>query len=503
MPHRFVFAHRLILLGVVFAAACSDSPTDPTPTTPATPTEPAAPAIQREMRGLWVATVANIDWPTRTTLTAEQQRAELVDILTRAAATGINTIVFQVRPAGDAVYPSSLEPWASLLTGTQGRDPGYDPLAFAVQEAHARGMELHAWVNPFRAGNTADTARLAQSHLFRTRRDLVRVYGTQIWMDPGEPDVQDHSMRVVADIVSRYDIDGIHADDYFYPYVQNDAAGRPIPFPDDATYARYGAGLTRDDWRRANVDRFIERLYREIHAIKPTIKVGISPFGIWRPGNPPGVQGLDAYASIYADSRKWLRQGWVDYLAPQLYWAISAPQQSYPALLDWWLEQNTQGRHVWPGLAAYRVNNGTASAFSLQEIPDQIRLTRTTRPAGTGHILYNTSWTLKQNGGVLAATLAGDLYREAALVPASPWLDATPPGAPSLSFSAGTVQITSAAGEPARWWAVRQRAGSTWKARVLFGDQRTLLVDAGVDRVLVQAVDQAGNLSTATEWRRP
>ncbi len=454
------------------------------------------------MRGLWVATVANIDWPTRTTLTADLQRAELVDILTRAAATGINTIVFQVRPAGDAVYPSSLEPWASLLTGTQGRDPGYDPLAFAIQEAHARGMELHAWVNPFRAGNTADTAKLASSHLFRTRRDLVRVYGTQIWMDPGEPDVQDHSMRVVADIVSRYDIDGIHADDYFYPYLQRDAAGRLIPFPDDATYARHGAGMARDNWRRANVDRFIERLYREAHAIKPTLKVGISPFGIWRPGNPPGVQGLDAYTEIYADSRKWLQQGWVDYLAPQLYWAISAPQQSYPALLDWWMEQNTRGRHVWPGLAAYRVNNGTASAFSLQEIPDQIRLTRT-RPAGTGHLLYNTTWTLKQNGGALAATLAGDLYRDAALVPASPWLDATPPGAPSLTLSGSALQITPASGEPARWWAVRQRASGTWTAHVLFGDQRAVAIGAGVDRVLVQAADQAGNLGAAAEWRRP
>ena len=502
MPNHAVFARCVLLLGVVFAAACSgDSPTDPPPPPPVTPIDPAAPAIQREMRGLWVATVANIDWPTRTTLTADQQRAEMVDIMTRAAATGINTIVFQVRPAGDAVYPSSLEPWASLLTGTQGKDPGYDPLAFAIQEAHARGMELHAWVNPFHAGNTADTAKLASSHLFRTRRDLIRVYGTQIWMDPGEPDVQDHAMRVITDIVSRYDIDGIHADDYFYPYVQRNAAGQLIPFPDDATYARYGAGLARADWRRANVDRFVERLYREAHAIKPTIKVGISPFGIWRPGNPPGVQGLDAYAEIYADSRKWLQQGWVDYLAPQLYWAISAPQQSFPALLDWWMTQNTRERHVWPGLAAYRVNNGTASAFSMQEIPDQIRLTRS-RPAGTGHILYNTSWTLKQNGGALATALAGDVYREAALVPASPWLDATPPGAPTLSISGNAVQITPASGEPARWWAVRQRAGGAWTTRVLFGDQRAVAIDASVDRVLVQAVDQAGNLSAAAEWRR-
>jgi uncharacterized lipoprotein YddW (UPF0748 family) len=495
----------LVVIMAFAAAACggaSDGVTTPTPVTPA---DTAAPAIVREMRGLWIATVANIDWPSRATLTADQQRAELDDILTRAAATRINTIVFQVRPAADAVYQSSLEPWASLLTGTQGTSPGYDPLAFAIQEAHARGLEVHAWVNPFRAGNTADTLRLAKTHLFSTRRDLVRVYGSNIWLDPGEPDVQDHSIRVITDIVNRYDIDGIHADDYFYPYVVNDAEGRPIPFPDDATYSTFGTGLARDDWRRANIDRFVERMYREVHAVKPAIKVGISPFGIWRPGFPAGVQGLDAFATIYADSRKWLQQGWVDYLAPQLYWAISAPQQSYPALLDWWIEQSGQSaqrRHVWPGLAAYRVNNGTSSAFSMQEIPDQIRLTRT-RPAGTGHLLYNTTWTLKQNTGALAATLATDLYTSVALVPASPWLDSTAPGAPTVSVAGITLAIAPGAGETARWWAVRLHSAGGWTARVLFGSERTLVIDGGTDRVSAQAVDQAGNLGAAAEWKKP
>ena len=509
MFRRRVGPSGALILGAL-AIACSGAPTTitapgtvaPPVTPPVTTPDTNPPAFLREMRGMWIATVANIDWPTRATLTADQQRAEMVDILARATATGINAIVLQVRPAADAVYRSSIEPWAMLLTGTQGTDPGYDPLDFAIQEAHARGLELHAWVNPFRAGNTSDTARMAVSHLWNARRDLVRVYGGNIWLDPGEPDVQDHSIRVITDIVRRYDVDAIHADDYFYPYVVNDAAGRPLAFPDDATYARYGGGMARDDWRRANVDRFVERLYREAHAIKPTIKVGISPFGIWRPGNPPGVQGLDAFASIYADSRKWLQQGWVDYLAPQLYWAISAPQQSYPALLDWWIAQNTMGRHVWPGLAAYRVNNGTSTAYTIQEIPDQIRLTRT-RPTGTGHLLYNTTWTLKQGGGALATTLAGDLYRSTALVPAFPWLDATPPGAPALGLAVGALQITPAAGEAARWWTVRSRTSSAWTARVLFGTERMVAIDASVNRVLVQAVDQAGNVSAVTEWRRP
>jgi uncharacterized lipoprotein YddW (UPF0748 family) len=498
---RWLCRSAVLVFAGVFAA-CSDSgitgpPTQPPPVT----TDPEPPALQREMRGLWIATVANIDWPSGNSLSADQQRAELVDIMSRAELLGINAIVLQVRPAGDALYASSLEPWGAMLTGAQGRDPGYDPLAFAVEQAHLRGLELHAWINPFRAGNTSDTIRLASSHLFKTRRDLIRIYGTQIWMDPGEPDVQEHSMRVITDIVRRYDIDALHADDYFYPYVQNDAAGRAIAFPDSATYARYGGSLLRDDWRRANIDRFVERLYREVHALKPTIKLGISPFGIWRPNNPPGVQGLDAYASIYADSRKWLQQGWVDYLAPQLYWAISAPQQSYPALLDWWLGQNIMGRHVWPGLAAYRVNNGTSSAFTLEEIPNQIRLTRL-RPAGTGHILYNTTWTLKQNGGAVASALAVDPYLNRAVVPASSWLDSTPPPAPTLSASGNTIQIAPGSGESARWWVVRRRSGSRWTNRTLFGTERTVTIDASIDRVLVHAADQAMNLSTAVEWRR-
>ncbi|HEX2722053.1 MAG TPA: family 10 glycosylhydrolase [Gemmatimonadaceae bacterium] len=489
------------ILLLVAAAACSGSGGDIIGPPPPVPTDTAAPPLQREMRGLWVATVANIDWPSGRNLSADQQKAELIDILARAKTAGINTIVFQVRPAGDAVYQSSLEPWASLLSGAQGTNPGYDPLAFAIQEAHARGMELHAWINPFRAGNTADTASMVAPHLFKTRRDLIRIYGGNIWMDPGEPDVQDHSMRVVLDIVRRYDIDGIHADDYFYPYVVNDNAGKPVAFPDDATWSKYGTGLPRDDWRRANIDRFVERLYREVHAVKPVVKVGISPFGIWRPGFPAGIAGLDAYATIYADSRKWLQQGWVDYLAPQLYWSIAAPQQSYTALLDWWLAQSTMARHVWPGLAAYKVNDGTTSAFSSQEIPDQIRATRL-RQGGTGNLLYNTSWTLKRNGGALANTLAGDLYRTSALVPASSWLDATPPPAPAIAIASDILQIRPGLGETPRWWALRIHASSTWTTRILFGTDRTLSLPSGADRVLVQSADAAGNVSAAAEWRR-
>jgi uncharacterized lipoprotein YddW (UPF0748 family) len=490
--HRRRTRRWLPVLAVLTACSSSKDITGPPPAVIAPDTNP--PAIQREMRGLWVATVANIDWPSRSTLTADQQRAELTSILDRAAAAGFNAIIFHVRPAADAVYRSSIEPWAAMLSGTQGTDPGYDPLAFAVQQAHARGLQLHAWINPFRAGNTADSARLSPGHVFTVRRDLVRVYGSQLWLDPGEPEVHDHVMRVISDIAQRYDVDGIHADDYFYPYPETDASNRTIVFADAATYARTGNGLTLADWRRANVDRFVERMYREVHAIKPSLAVGISPFGIWRPGSPTGVVGLDAYASIYADSRKWLREGWVDYLAPQLYWSIAAPQQSFPALLDWWMQENTRGRHVWPGLAAYRVADGTSSAFGTNEITSQVSLTRS-RPAGSGHLLYNTTSTLTRNGGAVAASLASDLYRTRAVPPAYAWLDGTPPPPPTITVAGSLLTITPGSGEATRWWAIRSRSSTGWATKVVFGDQRTIALPAGTTRVIVNAIDVAGNSS--------
>lgn len=503
---------RLLCTPIVIAAlaaltACSggssivDVVTPPVVPPPVTPTDTTPPIIQREMRGVWIATVANIDWPTRTGLTVPQQQAELIDLLDRASAAGLNAVMFHVRPAADAVYRSTLEPWAAMLSGVQGADPGFDPLDFAVTEAHARGLELHAWINPFRAGNSRDSANLAPNHLFKSRRDLARVYGTQLWLDPGEPAIHDHVMNVVSDIVRRYDIDGVHADDYFYPYQENDAAGKLIDFPDSGSYARSGSTLSRADWRRENVNRFVERMYREVHVIKPNIKVGISPFGIWRPGNPTGINGLDAYATIYADSRKWLQQGWVDYLAPQLYWAIGATAQSYPALLDWWIAQSTLGRPVWPGLASYRVADGTASAFTSAEIPNQITMTRA-RVAGTGHMLYNANTTLKKSGGAVAASLSA-LYAQRALVPSSPWLDASPPATPALGVAARVVQFTPGAGEAVRWWVVRSHTSSGWQTRVLFGTVRSVTLSETPDRVLVNAVDQAGNLSSVTEWRAP
>lgn len=454
------------------------------------------------MRAIWIATVKNIDWPSTDSVPAEQQRAEMIDILDRAAAAGFNTVVFQVRPAATALYRSQLEPWARELTGRQGTDPGYDPLEFTVAEAHARGLEVHVWLNPFRAGTDADTV-LAPNHLRNTRPELVKQYGAQLWLDPGEPEAREHTARVIQDIVKRYEVDGIHVDDYFYPYQVRDTVTRQnVDFPDSGSYARSGSTLSRNDWRRENIDKFVERMYTDAHAIRPTIKVGISPFGIWRPGYPEGVCCFDAYESIYADSRKWLREGWVDYFTPQLYWAISAPQQPFGKILDWWIAENVKERHIWPGLADYRVSN-RPNSLSPSEMPDQIRLTRS-RPGAPGQVYFNTTSTLKRNLAVLDSIKL--LYAQRALVPAFPWLDNTPPPAPTLTVTGKTVQVAST--ETPRFWLVQaqSRGGwfrkARWTSRVVGGDSKSIALDFEPQRVRVNAIDPAGNMGPTADYTR-
>ena len=349
--------------------------------------EVAPPKPLREFRGVWVATVANIDWPSKPGLTTADQKKELLVILDRCVQLRLNAVLFQVRPACDAMYASKLEPWSEYLTGTMGRAPSpfYDPLEFAVSEAHKRGLELHAWFNPYRAHHYQSISPISANHISKTRPYLVRHYGKYLWLDPGEREVQDYSLSVVMDVVKRYDIDGVHFDDYFYPYDEKNAAGRTVDFPDEASWRKYGAKgkLGRDDWRRANVNQFVERVYQSIKAAKPWVKFGISPFGIWRPGFPAPVKGYDAFAKIYADSRLWLVNGWVDYFAPQLYWPIDAHDQSFPVLLDWWTQQNPKDRAIVAGLAA-----SSADKWKPDEIPNQIQATRRQKGAD-GYALYS------------------------------------------------------------------------------------------------------------------
>jgi uncharacterized lipoprotein YddW (UPF0748 family) len=465
----------LRLFGFVFLAACSSATTVPSP-------DGGPPPVAREMRGVWIATVRNIDWPSSDRLSPDNQRSELVDILERAKAAGLNAVFFQVRPAADALYESDLEPWSKYLSGRQGVDPGYDPLAFAIEQAHARGLELHAWINPFRAGRDArDTNALAPSHQWNTKRHLVKVYGDQLWLDPGEPEAFEHSLAVVKDLVRRYDVDGIHMDDYFYPYpVRDSALGGNLAFPDDGSYGRSGSRLPLDDWRRDNIDRFVRRMYIESHAIKPQMKVSISPFGIWRPNNPPGSCCFDQYGLLYADARKWLREGWVDFFVPQLYWPIAAPQQRFEQLLDWWIAESVQGRYVWPGLATYRAA-ALSNNFAHDEVARQVALTRS-RAMAPGHVHFNATTTLKRDNGVLATLTP--LYAHPALVPAMTWLPASPDLRP-------------------RFWVVQSHFGgglfrrARWTTRIISGDS-TATGEAGAQRVFARPVDRAGRVGAPT-----
>jgi uncharacterized lipoprotein YddW (UPF0748 family) len=493
-------------------AACVPAPRpgpSPEPAAPALPApadDPvppdAPPAVAREFRGAWVASVANIDWPSRPGLTSAQQQGELIAILDRAVELRLNAIVLQVRPAADAFYASPYEPWSEYLTGTMGRapEPFYDPLEFAVTEAHRRGLELHAWFNPYRARHPTGRSAASANHLSRTRPDLVRSYGGFLWMDPGEPEVQDHSLRVILDVVRRYDLDGVHIDDYFYPYPVNDAAGRPIPFPDDASWQRYrreGGTLARDDWRRENVDRFIERLHGEIKREKPWVRFGISPFGIWRPGHPPGIRGFDQFGLLYADARRWLQEGWVDYFTPQLYWPIAQTEQSYPVLLRWWVEQNTHGRHIWPGNFTSRIVTGAQPLWRAAEVIDQIESTRR-QPGATGNVHFSMRALMTDPDG-LATRLRMESYAAPALPPATPWLGSGTPGAPAARreiFGAGgslRLAFEPGAGNAPMWWIVRLRTADGWSTEILPGWRRDVHPVAGsAEWASVTAVDRLG-----------
>jgi uncharacterized lipoprotein YddW (UPF0748 family) len=454
----------------------------------------------REFRGVWVATVANMDWPSKPGLSTWDQQRELLAILDRATSLGLNAIIFHVRPGGDAFYASPYEPWSQFITGRQGRapEPPWDPLAFAIDAAHKRGLELHAWFNPYRAAYLHDTA-FASTHIVRARPDLVHPYGRFLWMDPGNPEVRRRTIRAIVDVVKRYDVDGVHIDDYFYPYPENDASGKPIDFPDADTYARYkkaGGTLAKPDWRRANVDTLVATIYRSVHAAKPWVKVGISPFGIWRPGNPPQIRGFDAFAQLAANSKLWLEKGWADYLAPQLYWAIRPPDQSFPVLLDWWLSQNTQHRHVWPGLASYRVGDPGPGRIPAQEIVEQIDTVRA-RDRDMGHIHFNMA-ALVRDPDSLAEKLA-PLYAQPALVPASPWLGARAPARPTVRVAresaTGDLQVRLASGDQSSvWlWTVRSLGASSWTSEVLPGWLKThRLEDPASKRVVVTAVSRTG-----------
>ncbi len=470
------------------------------------------PQPTREFRGAWIATVANIDWPSRPGLTSSQQQAELTAMLDRAASLKLNAVILQVRPAADALYASAYEPWSEFLTGEMGKapSPNYDPLAFAVDEAHKRGIELHAWFNPYRARHAQSKSPVAANHVSKAHPDWVKKYGKYLWLDPGETEVQDYTVNVIMDVVKRYDIDGVHLDDYFYPYPEQNGR-RTIDFPDASSWQKYqqtGGKLSRDDWRRDNINKLVQHLYQAIKQEKPWVKFGISPFGIWRPGYPAqtksanGGEPFDAYNQIYADSRQWLINGWLDYFSPQLYWKIDKAQQSYPMLLDWWIQQNQLGRHIWPGNFTSRVGDRSAAAWPANEILSQIKSTRNSA-GSTGNIHYSMK-PIMQNRDRISNLLEKEAYSTPALIPASPWLDKTQPAQPTLNVerdvTTGKInKLTwqSPAPEKAWLWVMQTKTGNQWNTTILPGSQTSYLFNSAnsptkIDSVAISAVNRYG-----------
>lgn len=373
-----------------------------------------------EFRGVWIASVDNIDWPRRGQTNPENQRAEFIRQLDMHQRNGLNAAVVQVRPAADAFYPSPYEPWSQWLTGTQGKAPSpyYDPLQFTIDEAHKRGMEYHAWVNPYRANFSVGRASISANHVTRQHPDWFLKYGSTLYFDPGNKEAQAWVVNVIKDIVTRYDVDAIHMDDYFYPYR---IAGKE--FPDTASYRKYGAGMARDDWRRSNTDSIILKLTTAIHEAKPWVKFGISPFGVWRnkskdPDGSDTKAGVTNYDDLYADILLWLKNGWIDYVAPQVYWEFSQKNAPFAPIVKWWNE-HSYGRHCYIGLGYYKA--GTSAAWRDRTLmPRQVAYTRT-MPNVQGQV-YFSSATFDKNPYGWNDWLRNHYYRAQVAVPEMPWL---------------------------------------------------------------------------------
>lgn len=464
------------------------------------------PEPKREFRAVWIATVDNIDFPSRKALTAAEQRAELVRDLDLARRLGFNAVIFQVRPQCDAMYESRLEPWSEYLTGEMGKSQDFDPLRFLITEAHARGILVHAWFNPYRALHPS-AKTVSENHISKRRPDLVRKYGRYLWLDPSEPEVQRYSLRVVLDVVRRYDVDGVHFDDYFYPYKEKDQNGKEIEFPDTARWEAYvasGGGLSRPDWRRSNVDSFISAVGRELRRLKPHVMYGISPFGIWQPMPELGISGFNAYSELYADARKWLRDGTVDYMAPQLYWETARQAQSFPVLLDWWKGQNPQGRHIWPGIAAYRI--GSTATFTAEEIARQIGFTRLS-PQTAGSVQFSFR-SLRNDMGAIQEKLSDEVFRSRALVPRSPWKKPLPLKRPRVGLrrADGRTFLSWNGANPNAFWMLVQVLGEKgWREYLLPVSDRAFHLEdeEGAQRILVTASDRLGNLGPPADLRVP
>jgi uncharacterized lipoprotein YddW (UPF0748 family) len=476
--------------------------------------EQMPPPAPREWRAAWVASVAQIDWPTRAGAGPAAQQAEALTLIDRASRLGLNALILQVRPAGDALYPSRLEPWSEYLTGAQGRapEPAWDPLDFWIRACAARGIELHAWLNPLRARHATARSPLVPPHLGRTAPHAVKPYGTQQWMDPAEPAARERFLAVVADIAQRYPLAGLHIDDYFYPYPQV-VNGMDLPFPDSAAWQRHLTQATssaasgdplsrRADWRRAQVDSLVEQLFHTVRRVRPEMSLGISPFGIGRPDlRPPGVTGFSQYDRLYAHVERWLAMGWMDYCAPQLYWPHDTPGQPFGLLLDTWLAHNPRGLPIRPGLFSSGVADDD-DRWTAEEIVHQIGLARA-RPGVDGHVHFSLS-ALAANRGGLGDALRSGPYAQAALVPRRAGTAASSEGPPAPRLVPswwGHFELLSLQPQRSRWHAIWQLRDDRWLFSVQPASEPRLVVAGNTNALVISAVDAQGREGPRRAWR--
>ncbi len=465
-----------------------------------------------EFRGVWIASVENIDWPSKKGLSVTEQKAEFVRILDMHQHNGMNAMMVQVRPTADAFYPSSSEPWSEYLTGKQGLPPTpyYDPMEFMIAETHKRGMEFHAWVNPYRAMFNIHKSSIAPTHITRLHPEWFLNYGNTKYFNPGLPEVREHVNRVIRDMVHRYDIDAIHMDDYFYPY--------RIPgkdFPDEKAYINNSRGLKKEEWRRSNCDSIIKQLSATIRNTNPRVKFGISPFGVWRnkSKDPMGSEtkaGQTNYDDLYADILLWMQQGWIDYVTPQLYWERGHALCDYDVLLDWWNE-HTYGKHLFIGHGIYRAVESKSGGWKRKtELPEQIQLLRKYKT--TQGSVYFSSKSFDRNPNGWCDSLRNNYYRNPALVPPVYWIDSVPPEKPVVQEkNKTTAKLVYNGKEPIKGFAVYVVAKgkelsliNAQLVKILVADKEADLniydVNAGALKeytIIVASIDRNNNVS---EW---
>lgn len=417
-----------------------------------------------------------------------------------------NAVIFQARPSADTMYKSDLEPWSYFLTGEIGKAPTpfYDPLEFWIDEAHKRGMELHVWLNPYRAHHTTGGPITNESMVKKMPEQIIKLRNGMYWMDPSDQKTQDHTSAVIKDLVKRYDIDAIHIDDYFYPYREYNGGK---DFPDNRTwndYQKRGGNLSKADWRRANVNKFIKRIHDEIKEEKSYVKFGISPFGIWKPGFPEGIKGSSQYDELYADAKLWLNQGWVDYFSPQLYWKNDGPQ-SFTSLLKWWESENTEKRHLWPGLNTIGMRD---VADRPAEIVSQINATRTILKNSAGTIHYSVDGLSKSQAMYDAVK---NSYKTKALIPKTPWIKTIALEKPILfvenSSNSVNVKWNSLDYQNVFQWILYVKYGESWETEIIEKDlisKNLPLTKNGkkLNTIAIKSVDRLGNESDyeAKKW---